>query len=115
MTLCVTFISNSRNSIVSVSSSISSETTEASDIGLDVDVEVEVEVVVVLVGGTDDDVEVDVDVEVEEEEEEEAVVGTTLSTSILVLSSEEPDTKTLDFESLLLSFVHNIRDCELRI
>ena len=51
----------------------------------------------------------------EEEEEEEAVVGTTLSTSILVFSSEVPDTKTLDFDSLLLSLVHNIRDCELRI
>ena len=93
MILCVTFISNSRNSIVSVSSRMSSETTEASDIGLDVEVEV------------------DVDAE-EEEDEEEAGAGTTLSASILVFSSEEPDTKMLDLESLLLSFVHNIRDCE---
>lgn len=95
MILCVTFISNSRNSIVSVSSRMSSETTEASDIGLDVEVEVDV----------------DVDAE-EEEDEEEAGAGTTLSASILVFSSEEPDTKMLDLESLLLSFVHNIRDCE---
>jgi hypothetical protein len=94
---------------------MSSETTEASDIGLDVDVEAEVEVVVevVVVGGADDDVEVEVDVE--EEEEEEAVVGTTLSALILLFSSEVPDTETLDFESLLLSFVYNIRDCESRI
>lgn len=102
--------------MVSVSSRMSSETTEASDIGLDVDVEVEVEVEVDAVGGgADDEVELDVDVEVEEEEEEEAVVGTTLSASIFVFSSEVPDTKRLDFESFLLSFVHSIRDCELRV
>ena len=86
---------------------MSSDTTEASDIGLDVDVEVEE---VVAVGGADD--EVDVDVDVEEEEEEEAGVGATLSTSILVFSSALPDTETLDLDSLLLSFVHNIRDCK---
>jgi hypothetical protein len=91
---------------------MSSETTEASDIVLDVDVEVEVVAVVVVIGGTDDEVELEVE---EEEEEDEAVVGKTLSASILVFSPEVPDTKTLDFDSLLLSFVHNIRDCELRV
>lgn len=88
---------------------MSSDTTAASDIGLDVDVDVEV-VAVVVGTGADDDVDVE-----EEEEEDEAVVGATLSTSIFLFSSADPDTKTLDFESLLLSFVHSIRDCELRI
>ena len=96
--------------MVSVSSRISSDTTEGSDTGLLVEVEV------VMVGAeAGADVEEVVEDEEEEEVEEEVVVvvGRTLSESNLIFSSELIVVPTLEFRSDLLSFVNNIKDCEI--
>ena len=79
--------------MVSVSSRISSDTTEGSDVGLDVDI--------VEIAGT----------EVEDEDEDEVAAGTTVSESVLIFSSELSDTETIDLESNLVSFVNKIKDC----
>ena len=79
--------------MVSVSSRISSDTTEGSDVGLDVEI--------VEIAGT----------EVEDEDEDEVAAGTTVSESVLIFSSELSDTETIDLESNLVSFVNKIKDC----
>ena len=96
--------------MVSVSSRISSDTTEGSDTGLLVEVDVEVVGVGAEAGA---EVEVEEVVEEEEEVEEEVVVGRSLSESNLIFSSELTDVPPLDFKSDLLSFVNNIKDCQI--
>lgn len=98
--------------MVSVSSRISSDTTEGSDTGLLVEVDVEV-VGVGAEAGAEVEVEEVVEDEEEEEVEEEVVVGRSLSESNLIFSSELTDVPPLDFKSDLLSFVNNIKDCQI--